>query len=69
MQTITLDIRSEWKREIPIGNILEVVNFVVEFGRLDEPNAPVAQNLSIATQLDVLNVFMGIPVPFQVPGT
>src|SRR5258708_4588092 len=48
-QTITLQIRSEWRRLIPIGNIIEIINMSVEFGRTDIPDAPVAENLTINT--------------------
>lgn len=62
-QTITLEIRTEWRREIPIGNIVEVINFSVEFGRLDIPNAPVAQNLTINTNVTLLDIMAGETVP------
>ena len=55
-QTITLDIRSEWEVRIPVGNVVEVINFAIEFGRVDEPNAPFAPNLTINTQTTVLDV-------------
>jgi hypothetical protein len=58
VQTITLDIRSEWEVKKPIGNIIEIINFAVEFGRVDNLNSPIAQNLTINTQnsfLDIVN--------------
>lgn len=55
-QTITLDIRSEWERRIPIGNVLEVINFAIEFGRVDVPNAPIAPNLTINTESSFLEI-------------
>ena len=50
-QTITLKIRSEWRRHIPIGNIIEIINTSVEFGRINPPNppGPIATNLTINT--------------------
>jgi len=57
-QTITLDIRTEWERRIPITNMMEVINFSIEFGRLDVPNAPVAPNLTIHTNETLLDVVM-----------
>lgn len=48
-QTITLQIRSEWRRNIPIGNIIEIINMSVEFGRTDPITAPIAPNLTINT--------------------
>ena len=41
-QTITLECRSEWRRLIPISNIVEIINLCVEFGNisynLPDPN-------------------------------
>ena len=52
-QSITLDIRTEWRREIPIGNLIDAIMFSVEFAYLDNPNAPVAANLTINTEVNV----------------
>lgn len=57
-QTITLDIRTEWERRIPITNMLEVINFLVEFGRVDIPNAPIDPNLTIKTNLTLFETIM-----------
>ncbi len=56
-QSITIDIRSEWRRMIPIGNVIERVLFSVEFGNLStEPNI-IAPNLTIQTELDLVDNF------------
>jgi len=44
-QTVTLQIRSEWRRQIPVGNIIEIINFGIEFPI--EP--PIAAGLTINT--------------------
>ena len=44
MQTITLSYWSEWKREIPVGNLIEIINFTAEF---TSPNGIIAPNMSI----------------------
>lgn len=66
-QTINLDIRSEWRREIAVGNVIEVINFIIEFGRVDIPNAPVAQNLTIATDVTFLDIMSGLTTPINGP--
>lgn len=58
-QTITLNIRGEWQRRIPIGNVMETINFLIEFGRLDIPNAPIAPNLTIKTDINLLDIMIG----------
>lgn len=47
VQTVTLQIRSEWHRHIPISNLIDVINFSVEFSRLPSPPGVVAENLTI----------------------
>jgi hypothetical protein len=50
-QTVTLSIRSEWRRSLPILNIIDMINFSIEFQRLDPPPpGNVAQNLTISTE-------------------
>ena len=58
-QSITLEIRTEWRREIPVGNILEIINFSVEFGALPASEYPAAQNLTIHTDLTLLDIMNG----------
>ena len=55
-QTITVDIRSEWRRAIPIANILDVINFSIEFVDLNNPLAPVAKNLTINSNIQFLDI-------------
>ena len=47
-QTVTLKVRSEWRRHIPISNIIEIINTSIQFARVDPPG-PVAVNLTINT--------------------
>lgn len=47
-QTITLQIRNEWRRQIPIKNIIDVINFGIQFGGTT-PATPIAVNLTINT--------------------
>jgi len=56
-QSITLDVRSEWRREIPVGNLVEVIGFTAEFGSLDN-STPTSQNLTIHTNYNVLDGLM-----------
>jgi hypothetical protein len=46
-QTVTLQIRSEWRRHVPVGNIIEIINTSVEFSRTDPNPAPTPSNLTI----------------------
>ena len=47
---IVLDIRSEWKREIPIGNIVDIINMCIDFGKVD--TGVFAPNLTINTTVE-----------------
>lgn len=55
-QSITLEIRTEWRREIPIGNIIETILFTANFVNLLEPNSPAAPNLTINTETNVADM-------------
>lgn len=48
-QSITLDIRTEWRREIPISNTIDSILFSVTFGDLNTDN--IAPNLTINTDI------------------
>lgn len=56
--SLTLDIRSEWRREIPVGNLIESINFAMEFANLEVPDAPVAQNLTINTEINYIDLLL-----------
>lgn len=53
--TISLDIRSEWRREIPVENVVDAINICIDFGRVDTTPATFAQNLQINTGLTLLD--------------
>ncbi len=47
--TVTLQIRSEFRRLIPVGNIVEIISTSIEFGRTDNDTYPIALNLTVNT--------------------
>lgn len=56
-QTITLEYRTEYRREIPVSGIINSINFCIDFAddlKKVEPN--IAPNLSINTSFQLLNV-------------
>lgn len=59
-QTITLDIRTEWRREIPIGNIIDAIFFAVTFQNLSDPAAPVPNNLNINTEVSITDLLLNL---------
>lgn len=54
-QTIDVNVRGEWRREIPISNIIDTINFCVEFGVVDSSGnfSPTAPNLDISTKVEL----------------
>lgn len=52
-QSLTLDIRTEYRRNIPIDSIIDAILFTVEFSDLSNPNKPVAANLTINTEVSI----------------
>jgi hypothetical protein len=60
-QTVSLDIRSEWRREIPIDNIIDSINFCIEFGHFDKSNQFYPDpNLEINTKITLLESIQGL---------
>ena len=59
-QSITLDIRSEWRREIPINNFVDVVNFSIDFANLSNPNYVVDPAFSIKLKENTINNFLNM---------
>lgn len=53
-QTITFDIRSEWRRHIPVENILDAINICVDFGNLTSDQEEIAPNIRISTNINLL---------------
>jgi len=56
-QTVSLQVRSEWRREIPVANVIDMIQFSVDFQRTDPPpSGPIALNLSIQTNKTILDL-------------
>ena len=53
--TISLDIRSEWRREIPIDSVVDVINICVEFGKLYTNPPEIDPNLTINTTVNLVD--------------
>ncbi|MCZ2224565.1 MAG: hypothetical protein LC122_13150 [Chitinophagales bacterium] len=56
-QSITLDIRNEYRREIPIETLIESVLFSIEFDDLSQKYPSPAINLNIDTSVTLSNIF------------
>lgn len=50
-QSITLDIRTEWRREIPVENLVDSILFTIMFENLSNSIDDPAPNLTIRTEL------------------
>jgi hypothetical protein len=57
-QTLTLDIRTEWRREIPVGNLIDAVLFSVYFEDLSKPASAPAANLTINTEVSLTDLLL-----------
>jgi hypothetical protein len=53
--TVTMEARTEWRREIPVDNVVDAISFCVDFGRLDASPPTIAPNLSIGTTVQLIN--------------
>jgi hypothetical protein len=59
-QSITLDIRTEWRREIPIGNIIDAIFFTATIENLAVPTAPISPNLIINTEISISDILLNM---------
>ena len=57
-QTLTLDIRTEWRREIPIVDTVDAILFTASFADLEKPESPVAANLTINTEINWMDMLL-----------
>lgn len=59
-QSLTLDIRTEWRREIPIGNLIDAIFFTVDFVNLSNPDSISAANLTINTEISLTDILLNM---------
>jgi hypothetical protein len=59
-QTLTLDIRTEWRREIPISSFIDAIFFTSYFQDTSSPNNPVASNLTVNTEASITDILLNI---------
>lgn len=57
--TISIDVRTEWRRLIPIDDIIEQINLCVDFGTFShqniyDPNLQISTTVSILDQIEAL---------------
>jgi hypothetical protein len=50
-QSITLDIRTEWRREIPVADVIDAILFTVSFQDFSR-ESPIAANLTVNTEVN-----------------
>lgn len=59
--SISFDIRTEWRRHIPVENILDIINICVEIGsRIDTDTPLIAPNLTISTNLELIDGILNL---------
>ena len=59
-QSLTLEIRTEWKREIPVETTIDAIFFMATFSNLSQPNSPVAANLTINTEINIADMLINM---------
>lgn len=58
--SITFDVRTEWRRVIPIKTLIESIIFSLEFQDLNNPESVPAQNLTINTQISLEDLLLNV---------
>jgi hypothetical protein len=59
-QTITLNIRTEWRREIPINSFIDAIFFTIYFQDVSRPDNPISENLTINSVSAISDVLENI---------
>lgn len=59
-QIITFDIRSEWRRHIPVTTVVDIINFCVDFGNLSTKPVVLAPNLKVSTTVELLDALANL---------
>ena len=59
-QTITLNIRTEWRRQIPVQNLVDAINICVDLGNLSTNPSVLAPNLIINTRINLLDAITNV---------
>jgi hypothetical protein len=59
-QTLTLDIRTEWRREIPVSNVIDAIFFTSTFEDLSRPGSPVPANLTVNTDDSLTDMLLNM---------
>lgn len=59
-QTLTLEVRTEWRREIPVGNVIDAIFFTVTFENLAKNDAPVPANLTINSEVSLSDMLINM---------
>lgn len=54
--SITCDVRTEWRQQIPINSVVDSINFCIDFGDLTKSDPVFAANLEIKTALDFIKI-------------
>jgi hypothetical protein len=56
-QSITLNIRTEWRREVPVGDLIDAILFTITFGPFIQ-NDPNPANLTINTEVSITDMLL-----------
>ena len=59
-QTITCEIRTEWRRKIPINSTIDAISICVDFGNLEVQPAQIAPNLRINSSVELIDAFLSL---------
>lgn len=59
-QTITLDIRTEWRREVPVENLIDTIFFTVTFEDLAKSQPIASANLTINSEVSLTDMLINM---------
>ena len=58
--TVNIDYMSEWRREIPITNLVQKIAFIIDFVDLYDPGAQSSEDFRIQTDVEISDYFLNL---------
>lgn len=52
--TVTCEIRSEWRIEVPVSNVVDMISICVDLGNLDTNPPTLAPNMRVSTTVELI---------------
>lgn len=56
--SVTCEIRTEWRREIPVTSVVDMIGICVDFGNVESSQPTLAPNLRVSTTVELIDALI-----------